>query len=254
MMGLLAVQGQVLLNGQDVFRSRVDLAQNLAYVPQVAPQLSAPVGELVRAIVAVRGLTRQRVAQSAATLELDLAEIDRRPFRALSGGMKQKLLLALALAGDASLLILDEPTASLDPRARERFFSLFSQRAGQPTLVLCSHRLEEIRHLVDHVVALNEGRVEYDGPAADYLGRNTLSLVEVRVDPSHESSWLTEHGFAPRARGWWTHTIPQAHKMELLATLSDHLGARLHDLLVRDLETLQPQLGPVAAEGGGSHA
>jgi ABC-2 type transport system ATP-binding protein len=74
-----------------------------------------------------------------------LATVAARPFRTLSGGSKQKLLIALAIAARPDLLILDEPTASLDADARSRFFQLHRDRASGATLILCSHRLEEIR-------------------------------------------------------------------------------------------------------------
>jgi ABC-type multidrug transport system ATPase subunit len=167
-----------------------------------------------------------------------------RPFRALSGGMKQKLLISLAVATRADLYVLDEPTASLDAAARERFFTLFEQRAVGATLVLCSHRLEEIRHLVDHVVALDEGRVVYDGPAAEYLARSAFSLLEVRVDNGKHAGWLKDRGFAQRPGGWWASTVAHDDKMALLARLSDTLGHTLQNVLVRDLEKLETPAGP----------
>ena len=84
--------------------------------------------------------------------------------RALSGGMKQKLLISLALAAPVSLLILDEPTASLDHAAREAFFRLFDKKAGGATLLLSSHRLDEVRRLVDRVLVLEEGHIALDAP------------------------------------------------------------------------------------------
>ncbi|MGH0033203.1 MAG: AAA family ATPase, partial [Myxococcota bacterium] len=88
-----------------------------------------------------------------------------RPVRGLSGGMKQKLLLALALAADASLLILDEPTGSLDAETRERFFPLLDASARDATVVLCSHRPDDLAGRVDRELELADGRVQYDGPA-----------------------------------------------------------------------------------------
>jgi ABC-type multidrug transport system ATPase subunit len=77
----------------------------------------------------------------------------------LSGGMKQKLTLSLALAPEPRLLILDEPTASLDAGTRERLYQLIQQRAGSATLILSSHRLEEIRHLSDEVIVMENGTI-----------------------------------------------------------------------------------------------
>lgn len=169
MLGLLACEGEVRLDGQSPFEDRLSVARKLAYVPQVAPQLSASVEELVGLVALTRDLEKARIHQKAELLELDVAAIARRPFRNLSGGMKQKLLIALALASDASLFVLDEPTASLDARARNRFFAAFEALPADATLLVCSHRLEELERMVDQVVALEEGRVVYDGPAAPYL-------------------------------------------------------------------------------------
>ena len=138
-------------------------------MPQVAPQLSASVSELVATVTTTRGLPRADVVEAAHALELDLKAIGARPFRLLSGGMKQKLLIALALAARPALFVLDEPTASLDAGARDRFFRLFSERAAGATVLLCSHRLDELRELTTHVVALEEGRVAFDGPVAEHL-------------------------------------------------------------------------------------
>jgi ABC-2 type transport system ATP-binding protein len=87
--------------------------------------------------------------------------------------MRQKLLLALALATDASLLVLDEPTASLDVQSRRRFFELVAELPQRPSIILCSHRLEEINNLVDRVVVLEDGRVVRDAEARSWANQIT---------------------------------------------------------------------------------
>jgi ABC-type multidrug transport system ATPase subunit len=236
LMGLVACQGRVRLDGRCPFRERVTLARELAYVPQIAPQLAAPVNEVVRAIARVRGLAPASVARVAGELELDLAEIGRRSFRSLSGGTKQKLLIALALSSGASLLILDEPTGSLDARSRERFFALFEALGAEVTLVLCSHRLDEIRLLVDHVLRLEEGRVAYDGPAAALLDRCALAAIDVWAEGEAASAWLLARGFRRMPAGVWHRTLPHAEKLKLLPEISRELGPALRNLSARDLE------------------
>jgi ABC-2 type transport system ATP-binding protein len=162
-MGMVRCEGAVRLDGRDPFAHRAELASRMAYVPQVAPQLGATVAEVVRAVADLRGLDRAHIARVAEDLDLDLQAIAGRPVRALSGGMKQKLLIALALAAPISLLIMDEPTASLDARAREAFFRLLDQRATGATLLFSSHRPDDVRRLVDRVVGLEDGRVAFDG-------------------------------------------------------------------------------------------
>ncbi len=166
-MGMVQCQGLVRLDGQDPFEHRTRMAAHLAYVPQTAPLLGATAGEIVRAIAAIRGLDPRELRSTAAGLDLDLDALHRRPVRTLSRGTRQKLFIALALAAPVSLLIMDEPTASLDRSAREALFRRFE--GGGPgdgaTLLLCSHHLDEVRRLVDRVVGLESGRVVLDVPA-----------------------------------------------------------------------------------------
>lgn len=166
MMGILRCEGMVRVGDLDPFRHRAGLAAHLAYVPQAVPQLGASVGEVTRAVAALRGLDVEAIQHTAARLSLDLDAVDRRPVRALSGGMKQKLLITLAFVTPVSLLVLDEPTTSLDAETREAFFDLFRERAKAATLVLSSHRLDEVRRLVNRVVALEDGRVVLDAPVS----------------------------------------------------------------------------------------
>jgi ABC-2 type transport system ATP-binding protein len=238
-MGIIDHEGTVKLDGLDAYAHRVELARRLAYVPQVAPQMAATVGEIVRTVSDVRGLPAGTIAARAARLDLDLAPIARRPFRSLSGGMKQKLLIATAFASGASLYVLDEPTASLDARARGHFFEQFEEIARGATLLLCSHRLEEIRHLVDHVIALEDGRVVHHGPAHDYLAARAAAVLELTIT-GDDDAWLRAHGFARGAAGAWLRTVSgPAEKVALLAGAVEALGDRLVNVSVRDLDFVE---------------
>jgi ABC-type multidrug transport system ATPase subunit len=170
------------------------------------------------------------------------------PVRSLSGGTKQKLLLALAFASRASLLILDEPTGSLDARSRERFFELVDELPAETTVLLCSHRLKEVRPLVTSVLALDEGRVRYHGPAPAFLEACTASLVEVWAEGEAAHAWLRARGFRRTAAGHWICTTHPAHKTRLLAELPAALGAALRHWNARDLERLEPAEGEVRCE------
>ncbi len=158
MLGLVRVEGHVLLGGIDVAREPQLALRSVAYIPQVAPPVEAPVREVVRAIAAIRRIDEQVVASRARRLGLDL-----------SGGMRQKLLAALALATEAQILVCDEPTANLDRGARAAFFDQVSARGKNAITVLCSHRVEEIEKLVDRVVELDSGRIIQDGSAGEVL-------------------------------------------------------------------------------------
>jgi ABC-type multidrug transport system ATPase subunit len=236
LMGVLRATGSVRLDGLDPIADRDALAPNIAYVPQIAPQLAAPVREVVRAIAAVRGIAVEAVAETAAKLDLHLEDIASRPFRGLSGGMRHKLLIALALAAPMSLLLLDEPTASLDAEAREHFFRIFGEAAARSTLVLCSHRIEEMRHLVDHVIALNEGQLVYEGSSVAYLEERAVSVLQVCVAEPSARPWLLGHGFSAGADGWFARTVTHAEKLALLPELAVGLGTELRDVHIQELE------------------
>ncbi|MCC6157021.1 MAG: ABC transporter ATP-binding protein [Deltaproteobacteria bacterium] len=238
LVGLLAYEGRVEMDGLSPRRDRGNLAGRIAYVPQVAPNLAAPVGELVAAIASFRRIAPVEVFRIGAQLDIDIASLAEKPFRRLSGGMKQKILIALALSARADCFIMDEPTASLDAQAREKFFRLFAERCAEKTVILCSHRLEEMRHLVDHVIVLDEGRSSYAGDADRYLAAHALSTIQVRVARDDAASWIRELGFARGAGDWWYRTVDQTEKNRLLPQLAEHLGDRVDNLHIRDLESI----------------
>jgi ABC-2 type transport system ATP-binding protein len=164
--GLIRVEGRVTVFGSDVAREPEYALRSVACMPQVAPPLDAPVHELVTAFCALRSREPSAVAARAERLGLDLAHVAKSRVRDLSGGMKQKLLAALALTAEARVLVCDEPTANLDAAARAVFFDEVLARPPNSILVLCSHRVDEVRHLVERVVQLEEGRVVQDCPLA----------------------------------------------------------------------------------------
>ncbi|MCB8945734.1 MAG: ABC transporter ATP-binding protein [Ardenticatenaceae bacterium] len=104
--------------------------------------------------------------------QLQLVEHLRKPIHDLSGGLKQRLALALALLNDPPILILDEPTANLDIRAREEFLALVNKlKESGKTLVFSSHRLEEVMALADRVLLLEAGKLVIDAPPYELEAR-----------------------------------------------------------------------------------
>jgi ABC-2 type transport system ATP-binding protein len=160
--GLLRVEGRIEVFGADVHRHPEVALRALAYLPQSAPPLDAPVAELVRAYAALRSLPLARVSAVAERLGLSLEAVGKSRVRDLSGGMKQKLVASLTLATDVPVLVCDEPTASLDAAARAAFFELLDARPRDGTLILCTHRAEEVAQRVARVITLADGRLVSD--------------------------------------------------------------------------------------------
>ena len=168
LLGLIRFEGKITIAGSDVSREPEFALRSVAYIPQIAPPLDAPVHEVVQAYAALRGKTARDVRARSARLRLDLEACKDQRFRDLSGGMRQKLLAAMALAAEAPVLVCDEPTASLDGEAREGFVRQLDERPEGSVVLLCSHRVDEVRLLVDRVVELVDGKVHRDAPVEHF--------------------------------------------------------------------------------------
>jgi ABC-2 type transport system ATP-binding protein len=192
--------GETRLFGRDPRRERAAILGAVGFVPQIAPPLKMPVGALISYVADVTGSTVERIEAVAAALGLDVGAIRARPFVKLSGGMKQKLLIATALGRDPRLLILDEPAANLDPAARRVLFDLLADRVGA-TMIISSHRLDEIAPLVERVVELERGRVILDDVVANAgaLGTAFAAIVEITAP---------EPAFARAAAEWGLEISP----------------------------------------------
>jgi ABC-2 type transport system ATP-binding protein len=163
------VEGRVTILGSDVAREPEVALRSVAYVPQIAPPIDAPVSEVIRAHAALRGIRDDATYARAERLSLDARASRGKRFRDLSGGMKQKLLAAMALATGAPILVCDEPTANLDEEAREAFFEQLAERPKGDVVVMCSHRIEEVRMVVGRVIELRDGRIARDAPVEEVM-------------------------------------------------------------------------------------
>jgi len=175
LLGLVDYTGQITIAGHDAIRAHAAAQTHVAYVPQRAPALPVPVNEIVRFWVGERGGKSEDLGACCAAFGLDLTSVWTQRFPALSGGMQQKLLAAMAIATECPILLLDEPTANLDPRARAEFFAMLGRREPAPTLVLSSHRLDEVSHLVDRVIVLTDGEIAFDDAVDRFLADDTLA-------------------------------------------------------------------------------
>ncbi len=180
LLGLLSYSGRIEVAGLDAHRQGRLVRRSLGYVPQELafyPDLST----LDTALFYSR-LKRVPAARAAEVLaQVGLAEHAAKPVRALSGGMKQRLALGLALLADPPLLVLDEPTSSLDTSARHQFLNLLLDvKAAGKTILFTSHRLEEVESLGDEVLVLEAGRLRLTCRAAE-LSRCLGLRTQVRL-------------------------------------------------------------------------
>lgn len=241
LLGLVRVEGRVTVGGVDVAREPEIALRSVAYIPQIAPPIDAPVREVVRAHAAIRGKLEEHVWSRARHLGLDPAAARTKRFTDLSGGMKQKLLAAMALAAEAPVLVCDEPTANLDGEARGAFFEQLAERPRASIVVLCSHRIEEVRQLVRRVVELRDGRVVRDATLEELLRELRAFRVEValRDGARWAEELLAARGFERCGLGRFAMDVPQAEKVELVTHVLRELGGDLQDLSVVPIEDLR---------------
>lgn len=174
----VADAGSIQVMGEDALTNTA-YRRHLGYMPQAA---GFPENLTVREITRLVENVRQRTADPGPGHLLGITGFSDQKWKTLSGGMKQKVNAALALAFDAPVLVLDEPTASLDPASRIQLMkALHREKAAGKTILLTTHRLDDLWELSDHLVFIRDGRARgVSAPEVPGMGDN-LPLFEQHV-------------------------------------------------------------------------
>jgi len=181
-------EGDVAWNGADALAHPDALRRVLGYLPQdfgVYPHLTAQ--EFLEYLAAVKrvpaDVARRRIPELLALV--NLVEVARRPLGGFSGGMKQRIGIAQALLNDPELLIVDEPTAGLDPEERARFRTLLADLAGQRIVILSTHIVSDLESIATRIAVLARGRLLACAQPEELLARAAGSVFELTV-PSEQ--------------------------------------------------------------------
>ncbi len=154
--------GGVSINGLDPIKERVKVLENISFVPQLPPPIKLSIAELMQYISVSAHVDTELITHYANEMKLDIKANLNKSFFKLSGGMKQKLLIAISLAKKSNIIIYDEPTANLDPKARDDFYRLLKQNEDEKVLLFVTHRLEEVKDLVNRQVYMDLGKIVSD--------------------------------------------------------------------------------------------
>ncbi len=178
---LAPTTGRVMLAGHDMTQSPLAAKRHLGYLPEkppLYPELS--VDEYLRFCARTHGVTRSRLAAATAAAKRDcgLEDVGHRLIGNLSKGFQQRVGIAQAIAHRPDVLILDEPTAGLDPNQLRGVRELISRLAADHSVIISSHILSEIQAVASRVLIIHQGRVVYDAPihGTEDMDHDTLDI------------------------------------------------------------------------------
>ena len=190
--------GRLRLLGWDpgVADERLAIRRRLGYMPQEPGFHRAFTAfEFVDYIAILKEMTDRRARHDEVRRVLSLVGLEgvsEKKIKALSGGMRRRVALAQSLLGDPDLLVLDEPTAGLDPEQRLRFREIVSERTSDQTVMLSTHQTEDVAALCQHVVVMLDGQVLFEGTP-----RELTDVADGRV-------WLAGERSAAARLSWRT--------------------------------------------------
>ena len=190
--------GEILWNDTDILKLGRAFRAKLGYMPQAQgyyPQMSAR--EFLCYMGEIKGLPRKELTQEADRLlsAVDLKEVAHRKLGQFSGGMRQRALLAQAMLGSPELLILDEPTAGVDPRERIRIRSIIAELARDKIVLLATHVVTDVECIANQVLLMNKGKLVLSGSPEELIASIQGKAVEKLCTPEEIVQYQKQYGF-----------------------------------------------------------
>ena len=168
----------------------------LGYLPQkfgYYPNFTA--WDFLMYMAALKGIPRNRAKVRIEELleAVNLKGVEKKKIAAFSGGMKQRLGIAQALLNNPKLLVLDEPTAGLDPKERVKFRNMISRLGKERIVILSTHIVSDVEYIADEILLMKEGSILHKGSLPEILKPIEGKVWECRVNPSEEAQILEQY-------------------------------------------------------------
>lgn len=182
---LTPTSGEVKLDGADILEMGEDYREKIGYLPQdfgYYPDFKAR--EFMLYIAALKGLPSAAAKiRTDELLELvGLKDVANKKIKTFSGGMKQRLGIAQAMINDPSILVLDEPTAGLDPKERVRFRNLISDIASDRVVILSTHIVSDVEYIADEILVMKKGAFISKGTVTELVDSIADKVWKVVTD------------------------------------------------------------------------
>ncbi|MFL5764308.1 MAG: ABC transporter ATP-binding protein [Bacteroidia bacterium] len=192
-----ADSGSVMLDELDVLKQKDEVRKVLGYLPQdfgFYPKVSA--WDMINHFAILKGIAdpkeRKEICEGLLN-QTNLFDARKRYIGDYSGGMRQRFGIAQALLGNPRLVIVDEPTAGLDPMERNRFHNLLSEIGENIIVILSTHIVEDVRNLCSNMVIMNQGTILLSGKPAqtidDMKGRIWMKLIDKEQLTDHKAAF-----------------------------------------------------------------
>jgi ABC-type multidrug transport system ATPase subunit len=185
--------GSISLGDIDVLKEKDEVRKTLGYLPQefgVYPKVDAYT--LLNHLAVLKGITNSSERKSvveALLQKTNLWDARKKNLGGYSGGMKQRFGIAQALIANPKLIIVDEPTAGLDPAERNRFLNLLSELGENTVVILSTHIVEDVKELCSDMAIFNKGEVLFKGSPDEALSQITGKIWQKRINKAELSDY-----------------------------------------------------------------
>lgn len=240
---LESTSGEVLLDGKEVTSMGADYRNVLGYLPQdfgYYPNYTAM--EFLLYVAALKGIPKNIARERAKELleVVGLSNVASKKVKTFSGGMKQRVGIAQALLNNPDILILDEPTAGLDPKERVRFRNLLSDYAGDKIVILSTHIVSDIEAIADEVLLMKKGKFVLQGSVSELVKKVDGKVWELTVQKEEARKWQAKATVA---------NLRHEGSQVVLRIISDNKPSKMAVLCEAALEDLYLYYFPTEQEG-----
>jgi ABC-2 type transport system ATP-binding protein len=192
-----ADSGSIFFDDLNVLDNTKEFRQNLGYLPQefgVYPRITAE--QLLDHIATLKGISIKNERKELVEYllqKVNLYDKKNKNVKGFSGGMKQRIGIAQSLIGDPKVLIVDEPTAGLDPGERNRFYDLLSDVGEDVIVILSTHIVDDVRELCTQMAIMNFGQIVFSGAPDDGINSLKGRVFEKQISKSELDSYKDSH-------------------------------------------------------------
>ncbi len=188
--------GVILWDGKDIFSLGASYRSILGYLPQnygFYPDLS--VYDYMMYIASIKGLRSMTAKKRTIKLleQVGLSEKRKNKMRTLSGGMLRRVGIAQAMLNDPRILVLDEPTAGLDPNERIRFRNLISELSEDRLVLLSTHIVSDVEYIANEIILMKEGKFFYTGTSEEIISNMNMSVWHCTIPKGELNNYLKKY-------------------------------------------------------------